>query len=99
MISVETFIDWLSNKNLPWSANRALMSIRLIMPKKQPGVCTVSIRETWRHIFANCVLNVMRTKATNACQDGQIYAGSKAVIDKFVHGVQAIWDDNSSLEN
>ena len=33
-----------------------------------------------------------------ACQDDQLCAGLKAGIDGAIHGVQALWDENSSTE-
>ena len=41
----------------------------------------------------------MVPEATNACQDDQICARLKEVIDGAVHGVQASWDATSSTEN
>ena len=46
--------------------------------------------------FSKYVLKVTGTKATNACQDDQIYAGLKAGIDGGVHGAQSVWDTNLS---
>ena len=37
-------------------------------------------------------------EATNVCQYYQLCAGLKVVIDRYVNGVQAIWDSNSSME-
>ena len=44
------------------------------------------------------MLRVTGPKSTNACQDYQLCASLKAVIDVAVHGVQDIWDANSSTE-
>ena len=41
----------------------------------------------------------MVPEATNVCQDDQICARLKEVIDGAVHGVQASWDATSSTEN
>ena len=56
--SVETFVDWLANGILPWSAYRAFMSGRLIALDKQTGVRPVGVGEMWRHIFSKIVLKV-----------------------------------------
>ena len=50
-------------------------------------------------LLEKCVLKVRGTKATDACQDDQIHAALKAVIDGTVHGVQDIWYANLSSEN
>ena len=56
------------------------------------------IKETWRRLFENCVLNFMGPESTNACQDDQICDGLKAAIDGTVHDVQSIWDANFSTD-
>ena len=75
------------------------MSGRKITLDKQPGVCLVGIRETWRHLFDKFVLKFTGPKATNACQDNHLCAGLKAGTYGDVHGVQDIWDNNLSTEN
>ena len=42
-ISVEIFVDQLTNKNPPWEAYNEFKSIQLIVLDKQPGVCMVRI--------------------------------------------------------
>ena len=74
------------------------MSGRLIALDKQPGVRPVGVGETWRRIFVNIVLKVMGPEATMAFQDNQLCAGLKAGIDGVIHGVQALWDENSSMD-
>ena len=75
------------------------MSSRLIVLDKIPGVRTVGVCETWRHIFAMCVLRVMGPKATNACKDDHLCAGLKVGINRAVHGDQAIWGTKLSTED
>ena len=96
-MSVEIFVDWISNNNLTWTAYRAFMSGRLIELDKQPGVHMVGVGETWRCLFAKCVLKVVGPEATNACQYDQLCAGLKAVIDGVIHNVQYIWGANPSM--
>ena len=67
--SVETFVDWIHNKDLPWAAYHKFMSGHLIALDKQPVVCLVGRGETWRQLFAKCVMRVTRTEATISCQD------------------------------
>ena len=45
------------------------------------------------------MINVTGPEATMACQDDQIFAGLKALIDGAVYGVQAIWDEKSTTED
>ena len=52
----------------------------------------IGVRETWRGLFANIVLNNTRPEDTMACQDYQLCDRLKVVIDSAVHGVQAIWE-------
>ena len=59
----------------------------------------VGVGETWRRIFAKCVLKVTGTRSTNTCQDDHICDGSKAGIDGAVHGIQYILDANLYTEN
>ena len=72
---------------------------RQIALNKQLGVRPVGVGETWRRIFAKCVLKVTGPEATNEYQDDQLCAILKAVIGVAAHGVQSIWDANSSTEN
>ena len=65
---------------------------RLIALYKYPSVRLIGIGETWRGLFANIVLNNTRPEDTMACQDYQLCARLKVVIDSAVHGVQAIWE-------
>ena len=57
------------------------MSVRLITFDKQPVIFPVVVRETWRRLFAVCVLKVIGPKATNVCQYDQLCVGLKAIID------------------
>ena len=75
------------------------MSGRLIALDKKLGVCPVCVGETWRQIFAKCVIKVTWPEANHACKDGQICAGLKVGIDGAVHRVQYVWDSNSTEEN
>ena len=75
------------------------MSGRLIAIEKQPGVCPVGVGETWRRLFTNIVLKVTGPEVTMACQDDQLWDRLKAVIDSAIHGVQYLWDENSTTED
>ena len=91
-ILVLKFFDWLDNKRLPWASYRAFIFVRLIAIDKEPDFFPVIVGETWRRLFAKCVLRVTEPKLSIACQDDQLCAGLKVVIDGAVHGVQSIWE-------
>ena len=97
--SVETSVYWLANCIPPWAAYCEFMSVRLIALDKQPGVRPVGVGETWWSIFANIVLKITGPEATMACQDDQMCAGIRVVIDGVIHRVQALWDKKSTMED
>ena len=66
---------------------------------KQPGVCMVSVGETWRRLFSKCVLKFTVPEATNVYQYYHICSKLRTGIDRAVHDVKYIWDVNSSIEN
>ena len=74
------------------------MSGRLIALDKQPGVRPVGVGEIWWHLFAKIVLEVVVPESTIACQDDQLCAGLKAVINGAIHGVQSLLNENASTE-
>ena len=55
---VAEFREWISNGRPPWAAYRAMMSGRLIVLDKSPGIRPVGIGETWRRLLAKCLLQV-----------------------------------------
>ena len=75
------------------------MSDCLITLDKQPGIRPAGAGETWRQFFSRIVLKVTQPKATSMCQDDQIQAVLKAVIDGAVHWVQDIWGTKSTTED
>ena len=74
------------------------MSGRMIALDKQPGVRPVGVGKMWRRFPATIVLKVTGTEATMARQDDQLCDKLKAVIDGAIHRVQALWDENPSME-
>ena len=74
------------------------MSGQLVVLDKQPGVRLVVVGEMWRRIFDKILLKVTGPEATIECYNDQLCAGLKAVIDGAIHGVQALWDENSSTK-
>ena len=75
------------------------MSGRLIALDKQHGVRTVGVGKTWRRIFSKILLKVTGPEATMACQDDQLCAVIKAVINGAIYGVQDLRDENLTTEN
>ena len=63
------FTEWLVNGRPPWDAYRALISGRLIVMYKQPGIRPVGVGETLRRLMAKCLLRVMEPEAKAACGD------------------------------
>ena len=49
--------------------------------------------------FSKILLKVTGPEATTVCQDGQLFAVLKAVIDSAFHGDQDIWDKNWTMED
>ena len=74
------------------------MSGWMIELDKQPGIRPVGVGEMRRRLFANILLKVTGPEATMVCQDNQLCAGLKAVIDGAIHRVQALWGGDSSME-
>ena len=74
------------------------MSDGLIALDKQPGICPVGVGETWQLLFDKIVLRVTGTESNMTCQYDQLCAGLKAGIDGPIHRIQALWDENSSME-
>ena len=80
-----TFVDWLANGSPPWAAYCTFMLVRLIALEEKPGVRPVGVGETWRHLFANTMIKATGTEENMECQDYQLCAGRKAVIDGAIH--------------
>ena len=72
---------------------------RLIALDKQPGVWRVGVGEMRRRIFVKIVLKVTGPEANITCQDDQLCAGLKDVIDGAIHRVQALWEENCLWRN
>ena len=88
---MENFVDWIANGSPPWAACCAFISGRLVALEKQYGVRPVGVGQI--------VIKVIRPEATMTCQDEQLYAVLRAVIDGMFHGIQYIQDKNSTMED
>ena len=78
-------------------AYRSFMSGCLISLDKQPVMNLVSVKETWRRLFFGIVINVTGPKAAIECQYNHLYTVLIAGIYGAIHGVQNIWDENSTM--
>ena len=74
-IIVRYFTEWMGNGCPPWAAYSSLMSRRLIVQDKQPGIRMVGMGETWRRLMAKCLLQVTGQKAKAACGTSQLAGG------------------------
>ena len=77
---VSDFVLWLGNGRPPWAAYRALMSGRLIVLDKQPGIRPVGVGETWRRLMAKCLMKVAKPEAKSAYGTTQLAGGLEAGI-------------------
>ena len=53
----------------------------------------------WRSLSAKIVIKVTGPESDMACQDGQVRARLKALIDGALHRVQAIWGEKLTTED
>ena len=72
---VGKFTEWPGNEWPPYSVYRALMSGRLIMLDKQPGIRPVGVGETWPRMMAKCLLRVTGQETKAACGTAQLAGG------------------------
>ena len=77
---VRFFVEWLGNGQPPWAAYRALMSGRLIVLDKQPGIRPVGVGETWQQMMAKFLLSVAGSEAKAACGTTHLAVGVEAGI-------------------
>ena len=63
---------WLANGFPSWSSYRALMSGRLIALDKNPGVRPIGIGESWRRLFAECLLGKGAADECDILVKGQV---------------------------
>jgi len=83
--------EWLTNHSPPWPAYRALMACRLVALDKQPGVRLAGIGESYRRLFAKCILAATGRQATAACDNLNLCAGLPAGIEGAVHAMGDAW--------
>ena len=96
--SIENFVDWLSNGSPPCVAYLSCMSVWLIAIDKQPGILLFGVGETCQRLFDNIVLKVTVPEEEILCQDDQMCARLKAVTNRAIHRVQALWEETFSTK-
>ena len=90
---------WLANGFPPWSSYRALMSGRLIALDKNPGVRPIGIGESWRRLFAKCLLAVAGKEAADECGIDNLSGGMSAGIEAAVHSANEVVDGNYDTDD
>ncbi len=91
--SVACLCRRLANSIVPWVNVRALMSSRLIVLDKCPGVRPVGVGETLRRIVGKVICLVTRLDAEKVCGATQLCAGVVAGIEGAVHALSELFDD------
>ena len=71
-----------------WSSYRALMSGRFIALDNNPGVRPTGIGESWRRLFAKCLLSVAGKEAAEECGIDNLSGGMSAGIKAAVHSAK-----------
>ena len=89
--------NWLANSHPPWAAYRATMANRLVALDKEPGTRPVGIGESYRRLWAKCLLKAIGSQATAACSNYNLCAGLQAGIEGAVHAVRAVYTDPSCI--
>ena len=92
---VRDFVKWLGNGRPPWATYRDLMSGRLILLDKQPGIRPVEVGETWWRMMDKCLLRVAGTEAKVACGTTQLEGGMKAGIEGAIHAMRVLWEEHN----
>ena len=82
---VGDFVEWLGNGRPPWAVYWALMSGRLIVLDKQPGIRPVRVGESWRRLMAKCLLKAVGPEAKTACGTTQLAGGGPGGGDRGHH--------------
>ena len=88
---VGDFTEWMGNRQPPWAAYMALMSGRLIVLDKQPGIRPFGVRETWQRLVAKCLLWVTGPEEKAACGKIQLAGVVEAGIEVAIHAMRVLW--------
>ena len=76
----------------------ALLSNRLMVLYKYPGIRLTWIGEIWCRILAKCILKVADTEAKDAYSNAQLYAGLEAGTECTVHADRALLAEKDDEE-
>ena len=96
---VGDFMEWFGNGRPPWAAYRALLSGRLIVLDKKPGIRPVRVGETWRCVMAKCLLKLPGPEAKTACGTTQLTGGLEAGIQGAIHAMRVLWEEHKKEED
>ena len=77
----------MANSSPPWAAYRALMTCRLVVIDKSPGVRPVGIGGVLRQALAKLFMRAAGDQANMACGNLQLCAGLEAGIEGVRHAV------------
>ena len=79
-LTIADFIECLESGSPPWADYRAFMGGWIIALDKQPGVRTVRVGETWRHLMLKHVPRVSVQEEKAVCGTENLVGGVKAGI-------------------
>ena len=79
----------------PWATYFTMMSGRLIVLDKNPGIRPVGIGETWQRLLAKCLLPVTGQEAKVACGTEQLAGRVEAGIKVVIHAAHLQWAQHS----
>jgi len=96
---VAEFTMWLANGFPSLSSYRTLMSGHLTALDKNPGVRLIGMGESWRRLFAKCLLVVAGKDAADECGIDNLSGGISADIDAAVHSANEVVDGNYETVN
>ena len=77
----------MANSSSPWDAYCSLISCRLVVCDKRPGVRPVGISETLRLSLSKLVMHIDGNQVETECGNLQLCAGLKAGIEGTTHTV------------
>jgi len=75
------------------------MSGRLIALDKNPGVRPIGICESWRRMFAKCLLAVAGKNAADECGIDNLSGGMSAGIEAAFHSANEVVDGNYETDD
>eukprot|EP00957_Ditylum_brightwellii_P185088 14094998-Ditylum_brightwellii.AAC.1 len=92
---VATVARWLANTRPAWAAYQALVTGRLIVLDKCPGIRPVGIGEILFRMIGKCIIAVCGDEVAKACGIHQLCFILKAGIEGAVYSMKQMWDDHA----